>query len=67
VNLEFGSIANSHGDIVFSRNGRPIAEGLICLPLDKAIMAIRHGWRWVEPDDGWIVVQRGDIGIKSRK
>lgn len=68
ITPDCGDICNEHGDILFSRGGPPIAEGRILLPFGQAFAALRHGWRWIETDDGKdITVQRGGFAWKSRK
>lgn len=65
-----GSIANAHGDIVFS-SGAAIASGRIALTIAQALVALPYGWRWLAthdmPDGTWIVVQRGGERWEPRR
>lgn len=67
--MAIGAICNVHGDL--DMFGVPTMEGLIGLPIVQALVALRHGWRWVEsydmPDGPWIAVQRGGAGWRARR
>ncbi|WP_257541045.1 hypothetical protein [Sphingobium sp. CFD-1] len=67
--MAIGEVCNAHGDL--DMLGAPTMEGLIGLPIAQALVALKHGWRWVEShdmgDEQWICVQRGGPRWRVRR